>query len=210
MYVPDAFRVADMDELHAFVAAHPFGTLVSTVNGEPFGTHLPFVIDRSGAGTTLRAHMARANPQWRELEDGDSLAIFTGGHAYVSPAWYASRDSVPTWDYTAVHARGRARIIEDRERVIDFLRRLTAINETNVASAWSIDEIAPERLDGFLRAIVAFEIPVSRLEGQFKLSQNRSIEDRRGVVAALERIGEPQAAEVRERIRAQLGGPSAR
>lgn len=204
MYVPDAFRVGDADELIAFIAEHSFGTLVSAVNGEPFATHLPFVIDRTTAGTVLRAHMARVNPQWRALEHGDALAIFTGGHTYVSPNWYASRQSVPTWNYVAVHAYGRARIIEDRDGVIDVLQRLTAINEAGFASPWSIDELEGEQREGFLRAIVAFEIPVSRLEGQFKLSQNRSAEDRHGVVTGLERIGNPQAAEVAARMRASL------
>jgi transcriptional regulator len=104
----------------------------------------------------------------------------------------------------AVHAYGRARIIEDRDGVIDVLQRLTAINEAGFTSPWSIDELEGEQREGFLRAIVAFEIPVSRLEGQFKLSQNRSAEDRHGVVTGLERIGNPQAAEVAARMRASL------
>ncbi len=111
MYVPGHFRVDDPETLRAFMRAHAFATLVTVVDGAPFATHVPFLVDdakggEEAAGLVLRAHVARANPQWRTLEEQDALVIFSGPHAYVSPAWYGAAESVPTWNYTAVHAYG--------------------------------------------------------------------------------------------------------
>src|SRR4051812_7081427 len=124
MYVPPHFAESDPAKLHAFIEGHGFGLLVSQVGGVPFASHLPFVLDRTaGPHGTLVGHMARANPHWRELGGQTALAVFAGPHAYVSPTWYEAENVVPTWNYVAVHATGRASVVEDASAVLDILRR---------------------------------------------------------------------------------------
>ena len=195
MYVPPAFRVEDRDESLRFVEENAFGTLVSTVNGTCSATHLPFVVERDGESAILRGHVARANPQWQQLEECESLAIFTGPHGYVSPRWYESRNNVPTWDYMAVHLYGRARIVEDRDRIIDSLVKLSERYESGAADPWRIEDLDARKREAFLAAIVAFELRVTRIEASFKLSQNRTEKDRDGVGAALAREGRTELAE---------------
>ncbi len=203
MYVPAHFRIDDRAELRAFMRAHAFATLVTVVDGAPFATHVPLLVDGEDGGLVLRGHVARANPQWRTLEEQDALAIFSGPHAYVSPSWYTVAQSVPTWNYTAVHALGRGRLLSERAEVMDVLRRLTDTEEARFAQAWSVDRLSEDYLEGMRRAIVAFEIPVTRLEGKYKLSQNRSAADQAGVAGALGASADPTAREVAELMRAQ-------
>ena len=204
MYLPAHFRVDDGATLRAFMRAHAFATLVTVVDGAPFATHLPLLVDGDGDELVLRGHVARANPQWRTLAEQDALAIFSGPHAYVSPAWYTVAQSVPTWNYTAVHASGRGRLLTERDDVMDVLRRLTDGEEANFAQPWSMDRLSEESVDGMRRAIVAFAIPVARLDGKYKLSQNRSAADRTGVADALLTSRDAGASEVAELIRAGL------
>lgn len=194
MYAPQPFRVDDPERLAAFVAEHSFGTLFTPAESGAVASHLPFLIDRVGAGLRLRAHVARANAHAELLEERDSLAVFVGPHAYVSPRWYESRDNVPTWDYIAVHARGRARIVRERERVIEILAALAARYEES-EDPWTMRDLGPQRLESFLGAIVAFEIPIARLDGSFKLSQNRSPVERESVAQALRREGRAELAD---------------
>jgi transcriptional regulator len=200
MYVPSAFRVDDEETLRAFMADNAFATLVTTAAGELHATHLPFVVDREGDATLLRAHMARANPQWRLLDGQDALVIFRGPHAYVTPRWYETRNNVPTWDYMAVHVYGQARVVEDRARTLDLLTTLSERYERGAENPWRIDDIDPAKLDGFLQAIVAFDIKVSRIDASFKLSQNKTPQERRNVAEGLEREGYVElASRIRER-----------
>ncbi|MGH7737194.1 MAG: FMN-binding negative transcriptional regulator [Candidatus Tyrphobacter sp.] len=182
MYVPAAFRVDDVGVICDFCERNPFGVLVC--GGDALrATHVPFIVERDARGVRLLGHVARANPQWQHLE-GEVLVIFTGPHAYVSPRWYASRDNVPTWDYMAVHAYGRARVFDDRARMMRLLATLAARFEPR-SDPWLISDIDARRLEGFLAQIVGFEIQVTRWDAAFKLSQNRSEADRAGVVRAL-------------------------
>ncbi|MEA2663629.1 MAG: transcriptional regulator [Candidatus Eremiobacteraeota bacterium] len=203
MYVPAHFRIDDRAALRAFMRAHAFATLVTVADGAPFATHLPLLVDGAGDELVLRGHVARANPQWRTLEEQDALAVFTGPHAYVSPSWYTVAQSVPTWNYTAVHASGRGRLLTERGAVMDVLCRLTDTEEARFAQPWSVDRLSEDYLDGMRRAIVAFEIPVARLDGKYKLSQNRSAADRTNVSDALGASADPSAREVAELMRAQ-------
>ncbi len=209
MYVPGHFRLDDPAALRAFMRAHAFATLVTLVDGAPFATHLPVLVDdapgEGGPELVLRAHVARANPQWRALAEQDALVIFSGPHAYVSPAWYTVAESVPTWNYTAVHAYGRGCILAEPDAVRDVLRRLTDANEAGFAQPWRMEDLPGDYVEGMMRGIVAFAIPVTRLEGKAKLSQNRSAEDRTGVVAALAASGDPSARAVAGLMRAGLG-----
>ena len=180
MFIPKPFENNDRSDLDALIRANPFGLLVGQREGAPFATHLPFLLD----GDRLLAHVARANPHWKAI-DGESemLAVFSGPHAYVSPRWYESDQAVPTWNYAAVHVYGAPRVIEDAGRVRGLLDRLVHEYE---AGAWTLEGQDSGFVDRMSRGIVAFEMPIRRIEGKFKLSQNRPDEDRRRVAAQLE------------------------
>lgn len=180
MYVPAAFRPADAAVAREVMRAHPFATLVTATGGAPVATPLPFVLE----GDTLYAHLARANPQARELEAGEVLVMFAGPHAYVSPRWYTRpAEEVPTWNYVAVHAYGRATVLGGADAVA-VLERLVAQEEARFADPWRPD---PGVLAELLPAIVAFRVDLTRVEAKLKLSQNRDPRDaagaRRGLAA---------------------------
>jgi transcriptional regulator len=183
MYRPSSFAETDRETLYAVIRANPFGILISLLDGAPCITHLPFVLD----GDRLLAHMARANPQWRGFADGsEALCVFQGPHAYVSPRWYVREKAVPTWNYVAVHVHGAPRLVVDPGECRAMQRRLVAEFETGVEAPWSMDVLPASYLDAQMQAIVNFEIPVDRIEGIFKLNQNRIPADRAGVMAALQ------------------------
>lgn len=188
MYVPSQFRVEDPRKLAAFIGRHSFATLTTYDGAGAFASHLPMLFDpERGPHGTLVAHMARANPQWRHFASGsEAVAIFQGPHAYVSPSWYATEPAVPTWNYAAVHAYGVPQIVDDHDRVVEALSRTIAKYESGFERPWSA-EIPNDYRDGLIQAIVAFEIPIARIEGKFKLSQNRSVADRQGVYDAFSR-----------------------
>ena len=186
MYIPQHFAENDTRTLRDFMRAHSFATLVTQHDGVPFANHLPLMLD-SGAGTrgALLGHMARANPQWQDMAAGaEVLAVFQGEHAYVSPSWYEPQAmSVPTWNFTAVHAYGKARILSETE-LENVLRRLTDEHEKSSPQPWKF-ELTQAMRERMLGAIAGFEITLDRVEGKFKLSQNRSEQDHRNVVAKL-------------------------
>jgi transcriptional regulator len=194
LYVPPHFRIDDRESMLAFVEKYAFGTLVSSGSGGLHVSHIPFVVDRGDDGKTrLLGHVARANEQWTALEGAQHLvAIFQGPHAYVSPTWYVTHPSVPTWNYAVVHAHGKARLMDEAE-LHELLMRLSSIYEAGNAKPWKMSELPADYVSVMLKAIVGFEIEVERLEGKFKLSQNRPVEVPR-VVAALESGGEPELA----------------
>jgi transcriptional regulator len=182
MYLPQHFEETDRETLYGVIRDNNFGLLVTIVDGVPFATHLPFLLE----GDRLIAHMARANPQWRCFERGeDVLCVFQGPHGYVSPRWYAGTRLVPTWNYVAVHIYGKPRIVSDPAAVRDQQARLVAAHEAGAAKPWTMDGLPDSYVTGQLRAIVAFEVPITRIEGKFKLNQNRTAEDRAGVIKAL-------------------------
>ena len=192
MYAPRPFAETDRERLHALVSAHGFATLVSLLDGEPFATHVPLLLDAArGPLGTLLGHMARSNPHWRAFDGATpALAIFHGPHAYVSPRWYRAPDQVPTWNYVVVHAAGVPRVVEDAAAVRALLGRMAAQYEARAEAPWSLAGL-PERVaDGLQRAIVAFELPIERLEGKRKLSQNKAPADRAGVLAGLRAEGD--------------------
>lgn len=180
MYIPKHFREDDIQAMHTLIDAYSFAILVTQQqDGTPFASHLPFMIDttRRPYGT-LAAHMARANPQWQDFSDErEVLAIFQGPHAYISPSWYDATLSVPTWNYAAVHAYGKPRIIEDQAAWYLLLEKLVEKHEAQFEQPWSL-QLPDEYLHNMMRGTVAFEIEITRLEGKFKLSQNRPMSDR--------------------------------
>jgi transcriptional regulator len=199
MYIPKHFEETRIETLHALMKAHPFGTLVTTESAELVVNHLPLLIYHDdGEFGTLRGHVARANPL-RQLFDGmtNAVAVFQGPHAYISPSWYPSKHAdgkqVPTWNYAVVHAHGRPRIIEDANWLYAHLNDMTDEHEANQALPWKVSDAPQEFTDKLLGAIVGFEMPIRRIEGKWKVSQNRAKSDRLGVAAGLESRGDEQS-----------------
>jgi transcriptional regulator len=195
MYLPEAFREDDLTLLHAFIREQSFGALVTLQDGSPVANHFPFLLDTEhGPEGTLFAHMARANPQWRCLSTGQEvLVIFQGSHTYVSPSWYLHdpAGSVPTWNYAVVHAYGLPRLIEDPQELYNVLRASVESFEALLDQPWTLHEA--EEYAQKMKSIVGFAIQITRLEGKFKLSQNRPPVDRERVIAALKQQASPVA-----------------
>jgi transcriptional regulator len=188
MYTPKHFEQTDPRTLWEFIDEHAFGTLLTVVDGRPTLSHLPFLPDRDAG--VLHCHVARANPQWQQIARSPQvLAIFAGPHGYISPAWYAERGGVPTWNYAVVHAHGEAVTVDDAERTRRHVEALAAKYERRRAEPW-VPDYDTRRLAG----IVGIDIRVVRLEGKFKLSQNRSDADRARVVAQLAASGSDENA----------------
>jgi transcriptional regulator len=199
MYIPKHFQITDTAWCHALMQAQSFAAMITADDaGVPFATHLPILVDPArGPLGTLRGHVARANPHWRYLSAGrPTLVIFAGAHAYVSPSWYATHPSVPTWNYVAVHATGAGALVEDPETVKTLLADLVRTYESSGPAAWSLEGLPADYLAGMQRGIVAFEIPIERLEGKAKLSQNRDAVDQARTREALAAADDPLARAV--------------
>lgn len=186
MYIPEHFAETDALVLHEFMRQHGFVTLVTRHDGVSFANHLPVMLNsRVGTHGALLGHMARNNPQWQDLAaDNEVLVVFQGPHAYVSPAWYEPHPmSVPTWNFTAVHAYGKARILSGPE-LETTLHQFVDEHERAMPQPWKfeLNQMMRERM---LSAIVGFEIVLTRVEGKFKLSQNRTEQDQRNVIEKL-------------------------
>ena len=192
MYTPAHFREDRLPVLHRWMRENSFATFVSVIDGAPFATHLPALLDSSrGQFGTIRAHMARANPHWRTFETrAELLVIYQGPHGYITPSWYEASAAVPTWNYTAVHAYGVPRVLEG-EAAMALLLDQVALFESGFEKPWSTSGQAPGYIEGLAKGIVAFEVEVTRLEGKGKLSQNRPA-DREQVLDALEERGAPE------------------
>ncbi|MBP3956166.1 FMN-binding negative transcriptional regulator [Gemmata sp. G18] len=196
MYTPPYFAETDRAVLHDLIERHSFGVLVSLVDGAPFATHLPFLLERgAGAHGALVGHMARANPHWRELPTQSALAVFSGPHAYISPTWYESTNVVPTWNYVAVHVTGRVTLVEEPGALLDIVQRTVTHYEAALPRPWVLDETGPF-VDRLLSQIVGFRIEIAHIEGKQKLSQNQPLERREKVIRALESTGGGDAAGV--------------
>lgn len=201
MYLPDNFKETDVEVLHDTIRRIKLGTLVTFGPGGLVASHVPMLIDPEPAPFgTLSGHVARANPHWREASsDTPALAIFLGPNTYVSPSAYATKRKtgkvVPTWNYVAVHAYGPLQFYDDADRLLQLVTRLTDTHETGRPNRWHVSDAPADYTRGMLKAIVGFELPIARLEGKWKMSQNRPAEDVPGIVDALSREG-GTAAEV--------------
>jgi transcriptional regulator len=197
MYVPPAFALADLPELHDVIRASRLGFLVTRSQGGFQSTPLPLFLESDeGEYGTLYGHLARANPQWRSSVDGEAMALFMGPNAYITPSWYATKEAtgkvVPTWNYVAVEAHGPAEFFDDPDRLLDAVTRLTRIYEQPRDRPWAVSDAPPDFIKTQLRGIVGVRIPIVRMDGKRKMSQNRSAEDRVGVVKGLSRSDNPQ------------------
>jgi transcriptional regulator len=202
MYLPEAFRETRVPVMHEFMRQHPLASVVAATRAGLVGNSLPLELAAdAGPLGTLRGHVARANRTWRELNpEIDALVVFQGPHAYVTPSWYAAKGLdgkvVPTWNYAVVHAYGALHTVEDTNWLRALVTRLTERHESNRQQRWQVTDAPVDYLDAMLQAIVGIEIPIRRLEGKWKFSQNRSSADRQSVAAGLRATGEPLAAEV--------------
>lgn len=215
MYIPSSFAEEDVSTLHAFVEAHPLATLVTAVGGAPglFATHLPLLLDPStGPFGRLVGHIARANPHARQLAaaSNESLVIFTGPDAYITPAWYATKADtgrvVPTWNYVAVHAYGQVTLNADPGFLRPHLEMLTRQHEPSRGGTWEVSDAPEEYIAQQLRAIVGVEITIERLEGKWKMSQNRSDADIDGVVRGLSASTAPRDRSVADLVAGRRPG----
>lgn len=206
MYLPSAFRQDDLAELHAQIQASPFALLTSAGAAGVQASHLPLLLaPDEGEFGTLYGHFARANPHWRDLQDdAEALAVFSGPDAYISPGWYPAKAEhgkvVPTWNYIAVHARGPVELIEEPERLLQIVSRLSDQHENGRERPWAVSDAPRDYLDSMLRAIVGFALPIRRLEGKWKLGQNRSAADQAGVRDGLAASTSPGDRELAARM----------
>lgn len=187
MYTPSNFAIDDLNELHQQILGTRLAVLVTQGEQGLQASHLPLLLNvDQGPNGTLYGHLARANPQWRELQNGaEALVIFAGADAYVSPGFYPSKAKhgkvVPTWNYVAVHAYGMAEVFTDADRLRNLVSALTDRHEADRANPWKVADAPTDYIDGMLKAIVGFALPIQRLEGKRKLSQNRNAADIAGV-----------------------------
>ena len=200
MYIPPLHEEDHVDVLHDAIRRTGLATLVTLTDAGLIASHVPMLLDAEPAPYgTLIGHLARPNPQARGAL-GEALAIFQGPEGYITPSWYATKRAtgkvVPTWNYVAIHAYGALRVIDDAEWLRALVTRLTETHEAGRAAPWAVSDAPADYIAGMLKAIVGFELPVARLEGKWKMSQNRPAEDRAGVVEGLKREGGAKEAAV--------------
>jgi transcriptional regulator len=204
MYTPKAFEVTDLALLHAAIRQSELATLVTMTSNGLVATHLPLLLDETkGEYGTLTGHVSRANLQWRETEvKTEALVIFLGPDAYVSPNWYPAKQEtgrvVPTWNYAAIHAYGHLTFFEDPEWLRNMVTELTKRHEAAFPAPWQVTDAPAVYIESQLKAIVGFEFRILRLEGKQKFNQNRSVEDRLGVIQGLRELGDERKTEVAE------------
>ncbi len=203
MYTPSSNEEHRLPVLREMMAAHPLAALVTLCESGLVGSHIPMVHEDDGSEFgVLRGHVARANTQWKDASTTtDALAIFAGAQHYISAGWYPGKfdhgKEVPTWNYVVVHATGRLRIVHDSEWLTTHLVSLTDRHEAQFATPWKVSDAPPEFVASLLKAIVGIELPIRRLEGKWKVSQNRSERDRDAVAEALGRANTPEAETMR-------------
>ena len=200
MYIPAHFDESRAEVLHALIQAHPLGLLVTHGAGGLDANHIPFELEpRPGGAGLLRAHVARANPVWQQVRDGDEvLVVFRAGEAYISPNWYPSKHEahrqVPTWNYQVVHVRGRLKVMDEERFVRGVVGRLTRTHEAGEVKPWKMSDSTPEFISGMLANIVGIEVEISEIVGKSKLSQNKEDRDRLGAAERLEQLGSTELA----------------
>jgi transcriptional regulator len=202
VYLPPAFTETRSEVLLGHIERHDFAMLVTHGGGGLIVSQIPFLVEQRDGKLFLQGHLARRNPQLAELDGTtEALAVFAGPHAYISPSWYEAGPSVPTWNYATVHAYGPARRIDEADWLRELVRRLSDRHEAREPTPWRMEELPKTYVQSMLKGIVGVEITVDRLEGKFKLSQNRPAGDRPRIIAALERRADPESAAVADLMR---------
>lgn len=205
MYIPNAFREDDIEKLVAFMRANSFATLVSIQDNIPVASHIPLVVTVQDNIVKLTGHLAKLNPQWKVFGVNESLAVFTGPHAYISPSLYEKHESVPTWNYIAVHAYGipQAITLSDSPELMDkMIDEMIDTYGSDYKSQWH--SLSNDFREGMMNGIIGFEMTVTRLEGKYKLSQNRSHADQYNVAQALLQTADPAAHAIGVQIKQNL------
>ncbi len=206
MYLPSQFEETRLDVLHQLVRSHPFGTFVVLGDGELIANHMPFLIDsRRGPCGTLCAHVARSNPVWKQFgKPVEAIVVFQGPDSYITPSWYPSKHAdgkaVPTWNYAVVHAYGQPRAIDDPAWLLEHVTQLTAEHEAGQALPWKVSDAPQDYRDQMISRIVGIEIPLSKIQGKWKVNQNRPLADRLGVVAGLQSRATEEARAMAELV----------
>jgi transcriptional regulator len=206
MYLPPHFEEARLPVLHQLMRDVPLAAVVTLTSGGLTANHIPLELDPdAGPYGTLRGHVARGNPMWREVASGiDSLAIFQGPQSYISPSWYASKQEhgrvVPTWNYMVVHASGPLRIVDDTVWLRGLVERLTHRHEAHQTQPWRVSDAPVEFIEKQLAAIVGIEMAIRKIEGKWKVSQNRPATDREGVAAALRDSDSPELRALADQV----------
>jgi transcriptional regulator len=201
VYLPPVFTETRPEVLVTHIERYDFGMVVTHGAQGLIASQIPLLVEQHGEAVRLQGHLARPNPQLTDLDGAEALAIFTGPHAYISPGWYEAGPAVPTWNYATVHAYGTGRLIDDPDWLRGLLQRLSDRHEAHEDVPWRMQELPEPYLGSMLKGIVGIEIAVSRLEGKFKLSQNRPAGDRPRITAALDARGDAESAAVAELMR---------
>ncbi len=202
MYIPPYYKENDEQKLIEFMQTYNFAILISTNDSNMCATHLPFVIEKRGEKIILVCHMAKANPQWQLFTLNEVLVIFQGPHAYISPTHYEKEQNVPTWNYIAVHATGKTKLISKPSEVIALMEKTINHFEKQFYKQWK--NLSTEYVNGMLKAIVAFEIEVTKLEGKFKLSQNKTKNEQQNIVESLEKSDDTIQNEISKEMKKKL------
>jgi transcriptional regulator len=202
MYIPRANREDRISVLHKLMEDQPFASLITMGSSGLFASHIPMVLEQSGGKGQLRGHISRANPQWRDYTPSvQALAIFSGPQHYITPNWYLEKQEsgkvVPTWNYVVVHAYGYLKIIEDGAWLLTHLASLTNIHEAASPVPWKIEDAPADYIASQVKGIVGLEMEVTRLEGKWKVSQNRSEQDRNGVAEGLAELNTTESLEMK-------------
>src|SRR5262245_38911085 len=206
MYVPPIYKQDDVQVLHDAIRNSGLAILVTVGADGIEASHVPMLVDPEPAPLgTLHGHVARSNPQWqRAVSDSHALAIFPGPDAYISPAWYVTKQEtgkvVPTWNYVAIHASGPLRFFDDSDRLLAHVTKLTESQEGHRTAPWAVTDAPEDYIRGQLTRIIGFEMPIARLEGKWKMSQNRPAQDRVGAIEGLRRESGPAEAPVADII----------
>ena len=212
MYLPRHFEETDPERLRSLIQRYPLGALVTATKKELDANHIPFLFaDTASGAQRLHGHIARANPLWRDvMPDAAALVMFQGPDSFVSPSWYPSKREnarvVPTWNYAVVHVHGVVRFVDDPAWVRSHVEALTREHEGKRDAPWAVTDAPADFIEKMVAAVVGIEISISRLVGKWKVSQNRSISDRVGVVEALEREARPSETSIAALIRETLDG----
>jgi len=202
MYIPPRFKLKDEAQIRAYIRQYPFATLITAANNYPIATHLPFILEQEGEQWYLLSHMAKANPQWKLLEESQPLVVFQEPHAYISPTYYEKEENVPTWNYIAVHVYGTVEMLLEKEQAVEVLEKTIAIFEKNFQQQW-------ENLEGgykkrLLNGMVAFRIKIQNFEAKEKLSQNKTVQERQTISKGLLDTSDSSAQQLGEIMKNKL------
>lgn len=201
MYIPKHFKIEEEAEKFKIMRENSFATLFSLHQGAPFATHLPLLLSEDGSH--LSGHFARANPQWKDIENQTVLAVFQGPHSYISPSWYETNQTVPTWNYVAVHVYGEMKLINDEEEIMTDFRKMTEVYEAK-KSLYRLEDVDPKIMSNLNKGVQAFKIHISHIEGKAKLSQNHSTERQNRVISHLSKGGNENDRQIARLMKTNL------